>query len=151
MATMATAKETLLTNELNHKKLRLTKQRSAVVKAFLEMEPHVTAEQLHLKMVRRQQSVGLATIYRTLNLLCQWGLVQQRQFGEGPALYELHETLHRHHHHDHLVCTRCGTIIEFKEPRIETLQDEVAQRYQFTINYHKHELYGLCNDCQASA
>lgn len=144
-------KETLLNNQLSKKKLRLTKQRSVIVKAFLEMEPHVTAEELHQKMLRQKQTVGLATIYRTLNLLSLWGLVQQRQFGEGPALYELHETLHRHHHHDHLICTGCGTIIEFKEPRIETLQDEVAKQYQFTVNYHKHELYGLCTTCKEGA
>lgn len=133
--------------QLTQTKLRLTRQRQAVVKLFLDMQPHITAEALYQRLQGQNHPIGLATVYRTLNLLCQWGLAQQRQFGHGPALYELHEDLHAHRHHDHLICTQCGKIIEFKEPRIEELQDEVARRYDFRIEHHKHELYGLCADC----
>ena len=145
---MGKKEEQLLKDHLIQNRLRLTKQRSAIVQTFLEMQPHVTTEELHQELMRRRYPVGIATIYRTLNLLCQWGVAQQRQFGAGPALYELHENLHSHRHHDHLICTSCGKIIEFKAPKIEALQSKVAAQYRFAIHHHKHELYGLCADCK---
>lgn len=136
--------EDLLQRHISKHHLKVTKERSAVLRAFMESERHVTAEELHREMKKKGSSIGLATIYRTLNLFCACGLAEQRQFGEGQARYELTFNVN---HHDHLVCTQCNRIIEFENLDIEKLQEKVAKKNNFTIYSHKLELYGLCSDC----
>ena len=125
--------------------LKLTRQRQIILDTFLDMPHHVSAEELYEASVKKNAAIGLATIYRTLHLLCQSGLVQGREFGDGQTRYEV---VYNHNHHDHLVCTRCGKIIEFENMDIEFLQEEVAREHSFQINSHKLELYGYCQDCQ---
>jgi Fur family ferric uptake transcriptional regulator len=79
-----------------------------------------------------------------MKLLTECGLVLERHFRDGEARYESAEG----HHHDHLICESCGKIVEFEEPRIESLQSEVARRLGFELSGHKMELYGRCADCQ---
>ena len=98
-----------------------------------------------LSLVRNRR-IGLVTVYRTLKLLMEAGLAHERQFGEGRALFE-HASSERHH--DHMICTHCGKITEFENCEIEALQEEVARRLGFTIQYHKLELYGRCSECRA--
>jgi Fur family ferric uptake transcriptional regulator len=121
-----------------------TAQREAIVREFLATKEHVSIDEL-LKRVRVQHpNVGYATVYRTLRLLKEIGLADERHFGDGKALYEpIGE-----HHHDHLICTRCGKIVEFENEEIEALQKEVAREHGFVISGHKMELYGQCADCQ---
>ena len=126
--------------------MKVTRERRAVLKAFLEADRHVTVEELHDQVKRVNRSVGLATIYRTLNLFCQCGLVEQRQFGDGHTRYEL---VYNVKHHDHLICTGCGKIIEFENQNIETLQDAVAKKNRFRVFHHKLEMYGHCSECEA--
>lgn len=95
-------------------------------------------------MKDENSSIGLATIYRTLNLFCESGLAEQRQFGDGQARYEL---VYNVNHHDHLICQECKRIIEFRNEEIEVLQKKVAEKNDFKIFSHKLELYGLCSDC----
>jgi Fur family transcriptional regulator, ferric uptake regulator len=102
-----------------------------------------------LSKVREQDSkVSMATVYRTMKLLSECGLAHARNFGDGQTRYEA--AIGRHHH-DHLICTQCGTIIEFENNRIEALQEMVARRHGFRVTSHKMELYGLCRSCQRSA
>ncbi len=136
--------EALLKSHISRHNLKVTKERSAVLRAFLDSERHITAESLYRKMKDAGSSVGLATIYRTLNLFCESGLAEQRQFGDGQARYEL---VFNVKHHDHLICQECQRIIEFQNEEIETLQEKVAQKHNFKIFSHKLELYGLCSDC----
>ena len=136
--------EELLQRHIAKRHLKTTKERSAVLRALLEAERHVTAEELYRVMKQKGSSIGLATIYRALNLFCESGLAEQRQFGDGHARYELTYNVN---HHDHLVCTRCDRIIEFENLDIEKLQEKVARRHRFTVYKHKLELYGLCSDC----
>ncbi len=136
--------ETLLQEHISKHHLKVTKERSAILRAFIEAERHVTAEELYRMMREKHASIGLATIYRTLNLFCECGLAEQRQFGDGQARYELTYNVN---HHDHLVCTQCKKIIEFENMDIEKLQEKVAKAHHFTIYSHKLELYGLCSDC----
>jgi Fur family ferric uptake transcriptional regulator len=89
--------------------------------------------------------VGYATVYRTMELLSESGVVQEHKFGDGFTRYELSDEAA---HHDHLVCLECDKIIEFEEPQIEVLQDRVAKRYGFLVRAHKHEMYGICAECQ---
>ena len=90
--------------------------------------------------------VGYATVYRTLKLLAESGVANERHFGDGVTRYELADS---DNHHDHLICIECHGITEFEEPRIESLQDEIAKRYGFDLSTHKHELYGICAACQS--
>ncbi len=136
--------EELLKSHISRHNLKVTKERSAVLRAFLASARHITAEELYRKMKDENSSIGLATIYRTLNLFCESGLAEQRQFGDGQARYEL---VYNVSHHDHLICQECKRIIEFQNEEIETLQKKVAKKNHFKIFSHKLELYGLCSDC----
>lgn len=136
--------EALLQEHIAKHHLKVTKERSAILRAFMEAERHVTAEELYRMMKEKHSSIGLATIYRTLNLFCECGLAEQRQFGDGHARYELTYNVN---HHDHLVCTQCKRIIEFENLDIEKLQEKVAKAHRFTVYSHKLELYGLCSNC----
>jgi Fur family ferric uptake transcriptional regulator len=128
------------------KGLRSTAQRRLIVDTFFERPTHRTIEDLLTEVRSRDRGIGYATVYRTLKLLAESGVASERRFGDGLSRYELADDDATHH--DHLICVACGTIIEFEEPRIELLQEDVAARYGFEITSHKHELYGRCPDCR---
>jgi Fur family ferric uptake transcriptional regulator len=92
--------------------------------------------------------VSLATVYRTMKLLAESGLASARQFGDGQTRYE---AAAGRGHHDHLICTGCGAIVEFANARIESLQSLVARRHGFEVENHKLELYGRCGRCRRAA
>lgn len=130
--------------------LKSTSQRELIVEEFLRCEAHVSVEELHAAVRRRNPKVGYATVYRTLKLLAEAGLAAARQFGDGQTRYELEGP--DAPHHDHLICTHCGLILEFENDEIEKLQDTVAERLGgFKIVQHKLELYGLCPKAQGYA
>ena len=125
--------------------LRSTEQRRLIIDTFFDVHEHITIDSL-LKLVRAVDArVGYATVYRTMKLLSESGVVQEHKFGDGFTRYELSD---EDAHHDHLVCLECGKIIEFEEPQVEALQAKIAKRYGFLVRAHKHEMYGLCADCQ---
>ena len=126
---------------------KTTKQRDLIAKTLFQSGRHISVEELYQYVRKQDPRIGLVTVYRTLKLLREAGLVEERHFGEGQTLYE--EGLREHH--DHLICTHCGKIVEFENHTIEDLQEEVAKKYGFIILFHKHELYGLCDTCHASA
>ena len=136
--------EEVFEKHIVHQNLKLTQERRAILRAFLEAERHVTAEELHHHVKRINRSIGIATVYRTLNLLCECGLAEQHQFGDAHTRYE---PVYNVNHHDHLICTGCGKIIEFENERIEVLQEEVARKNSFRVFKHKLEMYGRCWDC----
>lgn len=125
--------------------LKITKQRRAVLETFLDCENHVSVEELYSIVSKVEPKIGLATIYRTLALLTKSGLALEMDFGDGQKRYE-HS--YKHAHHDHMVCTECGKIIEFIHPLIEKYQEEVATQNGFKVTSHKLDLFGLCNDCK---
>ncbi len=127
--------------------LKATRQRQLIARAFFATNTHISAETLYRRVSGRDPRIGLVTVYRTLKLLKEAGLAHERQFGEGRALFE-HASSERHH--DHMICTDCGKITEFENCKIEALQEQVARRFAFTLQYHKLELYGLCRDCRAN-
>ena len=126
------------------KGLKYTRQREAVAEVFFSSNGHLSAEELYMKVAKAHPGVGLTTVYRTLKLLTEAGLAKERRFGEPQGVFEKEDGSR---HHDHLICTRCGRIIEFKEPSIEKMQEDVARRYGFAVTDHKMELYGLCRNC----
>jgi Fur family ferric uptake transcriptional regulator len=139
------AKAGMLQAQISKNHLRLTRQRREVFEVFASMARHVTAEEVWREAAKRTPGVGLSTIYRTLNLFCRFGLAEARQFGDGHTRYD---PVYNKHHHDHLICTRCGRITEFENQHIERLQEQVARRHHFRIQEHKLELYGLCSTCR---
>ena len=121
--------------------LKLTRQRENILATFLKME-HVTAEQMYRILAKKDPHLGLATVYRTLKLLCETGLAQEQHFGTQTQF----DNVSHKGHHDHLICIACNKIIEFENCQIEALQEEVAARNGFSIRTHKLELY--CNPIQ---
>jgi Fur family transcriptional regulator, ferric uptake regulator len=125
---------------IQDRRLNVTAQREAIVELFLRTREHVSIDELLAKVRKRQPRVGYATVYRTLKLLVDSGIAIERQFGDGQARYEVVGD-----HHDHLICMKCGLILEFEDDEIERLQDKIAARLgNFTVLRHRHELYGLC-------
>jgi Fur family ferric uptake transcriptional regulator len=126
---------------LNH-----SRTRDAVVEAFLATPGHVSVEELTAIVRGRGPAVGYSTVYRTMKLLAECGLAALHDFGDGLTRYE--RAIERAHH-DHLICTGCGAILEFEERGIEELQEAVARRHGFEVASHKLELYGRCAACVA--
>jgi Fur family ferric uptake transcriptional regulator len=126
---------------LRKKGLKTTNQREAIVDAFLRTSGHVNLEDLLASVRKRQPTVGLATVYRTVKLLEEAGIAAARHFGPGHTLYEVNEG---RAHHDHLICDDCGFITEFENDEIETLQDMAARKLGFNVVRHRLELYGRC-------
>lgn len=134
-----------LQDYLSSKRLKSTKQRDAIVEAFIDFKGgHVTIENLLEKVRESKPSIGYATVYRTLMLLVDAGIAHQRHFQEGQSLFELDTE----DHHDHLICENCGVIKEFENEMIERLQLDVAKSFGFKLTGHKMELYGICKICQ---
>ena len=129
---------------LEEHSLKHTRQRDLILDAFLHASGHITSDELHQHIKERDASIGYTTVYRTLKLLVDAGLAQERHFDDGITRYEI-----EHEHHDHLVCTKCGKIEEFECAMIEKTQNEIALTYGFQLLRHRHELYGLCADCQS--
>jgi Fur family ferric uptake transcriptional regulator len=125
--------------------LKATRQREVIVDAFFAQAGHLSVEDLLHKAKERDPTIGAATVYRTMKILTDAGLASARHFEGGQTRYEA--ALDRHHH-DHLICTSCGNIIEFENERIEVLQESVADEHGFTVTHHKLELYGLCKACK---
>ena len=142
---MASKELKVLEGYITQNQLKITRQRRAVLKAFTECENHVSAEELYNVVSSAESKIGLATVYRTLALLTESGLASELDFGDGQKRYE-HRYMHSHH--DHMICTECGKIIEFNHPLIEKFQEKVAADNKFIITSHKLDLLGLCNECQ---
>ena len=142
---MITNEIDVLENYISQNNLKITKQRRTVLKAFLECKNHISVEELYNNVLKTEPKVGLATVYRTLALLTKSGLALEMDFGDGQKRYE---STHNIVHHDHMVCTECGKIIEFNHPLIEKYQEEVAKENGFKITSHKLDLFGYCQDCK---
>jgi Fur family transcriptional regulator, ferric uptake regulator len=141
------SKSEALTRYMAEHGLKSTRQRSLIIDTFFNTGGHLSVEELWNKVRSQDAKVSVATVYRTMKLLHDCGLVHARNFGDGQTRYE---AAAGRHHHDHLICTRCGTIIEFENDRIEMLQDRVARQHGFRVTSHKMELYGLCSECQVA-
>ncbi len=126
--------------------LKRSRQRERIAEAFFGMPGHVSVEEVAGRVRQQDPRVSLATVYRTMKLLSESGLATARQFGDGQTRYE---AAAGKSHHDHLICTVCGQIVEFADDQIEALQALVARRHGFAVERHKLELYGRCARCQA--
>jgi Fur family transcriptional regulator, ferric uptake regulator len=144
-ATPAGAARERLSRWIAERGLKATRQRDLIVDTFFSVSGHLSVDELLAKVQSRAHNIGAATVYRTMKILTDAGLASARHFDDGQTRYEA--AIGRHHH-DHLICTRCGTIVEFENDRIEALQDKVARQHGFQVTSHKMELYGFCESCQ---
>ncbi len=134
-----------LTEYLSGQGLKSTKQREQILRIFAAAGRHMSAEELYLLVKKTAPGTGFATVYRTLRLLTDAGIADERRFDDGVTRYEYRAS---RDHHDHLICTGCGRILEFENRQIEELQQHVARKNRFLVQSHRLELYGLCGDCQ---
>lgn len=134
----------VFTDYITENGLKLTPQRRLIARVFLAQSGHLSTEELYDKVRAQDTTVGQATVYRTLKLLCGSGLAREEHFGDGVARYEV---LIGQDHHDHLICTSCKRQIEAVDPGIEKLQEELAKRHGFKLSSHYMYLYGTCADC----
>lgn len=129
---------------LKDRGLRLTAERRAILRSMLRHSKHFDPEGLLDELRREGVRVSRATVYRTLGHLTDCGLIRRYDLGDRQTLYEV--AVGREHH-EHLICTRCGTIFEFVHDEIERLQDEVCRRFQFAPVNHSLQIYGTCASC----
>ena len=134
----------LLKDSLVKKGIRQTRKRNIILETFFKAGGHLTIEELLERVRKVDPKIGYVTVYRMLKTLKECGLAHQWQFGDGHSRFEKATS----HHHDHLICMKCGKIIEFHEEQIENLQDKVAQKYRFKMTRHVHEIFGFCSKCQ---
>ncbi len=126
---------------LKKRNLRQTPERFVVLAAIYATGDHVDADELYLRLRQKGNRVSRATVYNTLDLLLECDLVVRHQFGKNQAKYE---PAFSYWQHDHLICLDCNAVMEFCDPRIQRIQEMVAEIYQFKIKKHALNLYGHC-------
>ncbi|MFW5999346.1 MAG: Fur family transcriptional regulator [Halanaerobiaceae bacterium] len=133
-------------NRLSEQNYRLTTQRKDILRILIDNPgEHFSAEQLLEEVKAVNPDIGMATIYRNLELFCQLGIVHQLDFNNSYKFYELN--IENEHHH-HLVCRNCGRIIEFNDRVLEEFESRLEKEYDFSIFDHRIKFYGLCSDCR---
>lgn len=122
-----------------------SKQREQILDIFLKTEHHPTINDLYDLVRKKHPQIGLATLYRTMRVICDAGLARETDFGGGIRRFE-HKYKHQHHHH--LVCLECDKIIEISSGKIEEIQRQLAKKHGFTIVRDTMEIYGICRVCK---
>jgi Fur family ferric uptake transcriptional regulator len=130
---------------LGEQGLKLTSERTALVREIFATHYHFEADELLFKMKEKGLKISRATVYRTLELLVKSGMVRRVHLGEDHYHYE-HVT--GNSHHDHLICTTCGAVIEFHDDALEQRQLEICDRKRFTPTFHNLQILGVCDDCR---
>lgn len=132
---------------VKQKGLKYTEQREIVLNILIHADGHLSAEEVYnlIKSKKPDSNIGIATVYRALGFLEEVNLITSITFGAEGKKYESNTK----EHHDHLICTNCGKIVEFMDCEIEKRQDKVAKKNLFKITSHSMQLYGVCDTCQA--
>ncbi len=124
---------------------RITPERFIIMEAVMNYDGHFDADELFFQVKTSGQKVSRATVYNTLDLLQDCGLISKYRFGENHSRYE--KAFGRPHHH-HLICLECGDIIEFVSDRIEKIQKEVSDENKFKVQTSTLQIFGICSKCQ---
>lgn len=119
--------------------LRMTEQRRTIAGVLQEADDHPDVEELYARAVVRDPRISIATVYRTVKLFEEFGILEKHEFGDGRARYETADR----EHHDHLIDMNSGQVIEFVDPDIEALQEKIAQKLGYQLKGHRLELYGV--------
>ncbi|MFV0364213.1 MAG: Fur family transcriptional regulator [Suipraeoptans sp.] len=137
---------------LKEKNLKITNQRLLVLEALAEnKDKHLTAEDIYEIVRKEHQDIGLATIYRTVQLLQDMNLVDSISLDDGFVRYEISEMNKGkagHHHHHHLICEKCGNVIPFNDDRLDSLEGLIERETGFHVLNHELKLYGICKECR---
>src|SRR3954467_3535649 len=123
----------------------ITRQRELVAQVALLSEDHLSVEAIRRELKQRGEQVGVATVYRTLDLLVQSGLVRSQEFGEG---FKRYEPMPAQTDHEHLICEQCGRVVEFQNERLERMLPIIADEHAFQLARHRVEIYGFCRECR---
>ena len=146
-----TFEEEQLKSRLKDKGLKVTKQRLSILRILAdERGAHLTADEIYRKTCERNLGIGLATVYRAIQLLAQLGLVDRINLNDGCARFEISnmdEAVGTRHRHHHLICIKCGRIIPFEKDLLEELEVSVSETTGFKIVNHEVRFYGYCADC----
>jgi Fur family transcriptional regulator, ferric uptake regulator len=124
--------------------LKQTAQRDTILRTFLETRDHLSTDELHRLVQKKDAGIGYTTVYRTLKLLAGCGLASEVAFHDGIARYE-HQYNRRSHHH--MVCTECGSSVEFFSQEVSQLEQEIGRKYHYLATRHTFQIYGVCEDC----
>ncbi|MGI8469453.1 MAG: Fur family transcriptional regulator [Pyrinomonadaceae bacterium] len=136
----------VLLEHIQKKGLRKTAQRDLILEIFLRTEDHLSSEDLYWLVQKKEPDIGHTTVYRTLKLLTEAGLAREVRLGDGRTYYEHNYNLE---HHDHMICTECGKVIEFFSAQLEAMQEEIATQHGFKLTHHNMRILGICEACQS--
>jgi Fur family transcriptional regulator, ferric uptake regulator len=135
--------KTIFTTHLEQNKQRKTPERFTILEEIYTRDDHFDAEELYLTMKKNAYNISRATVYNTLDLLVQCDLVTKHQFGQNHAMYE---KSYGSKQHDHIICTECGKVIEFCDPRLQDIKDTMSNIFEVEIENHSLTLYARCKD-----
>lgn len=134
--------------QLQAQAYKLTPQRESTVRVLLEHEvDHLSAEDVYMLVKEKSPDIGLATVYRTLELLSELHVVEKLNFGDGVARYDLRNENNRHHHH-HLICVQCSSVEEIMEDWLGELEERLELEYKFQVLDHRLDFHGICRKCR---
>ena len=139
-----------LRGKLSESGYKMTPQRKEILKIFVEHSErhHMSAEDVYSILRENDSEIGLATVYRALDLLSDLGILVRMDFGDGCARYELNTADPTIHHHHHLICLNCKKVIEFEEDLLEMLEAYIEKKSGFQIVNHEVKFFGYCSDCR---
>ena len=137
-----------LRTKLSERGYKMTPQRKEIWGIFVERGGHMSAEDVYGILRERESEIGLATVYRSLDLLSDIGILVRLDFGDGCARYELSTSDPKVHHHHHLICLKCKKVIEFEQDLLEDLEARIAASSDFEIVNHEVKFFGYCSECR---
>ena len=140
-----------LRGKLSEHGYKITPQRKEILQIFVDHSDyhHMSAEDVYRILRENKSDIGLATVYRSLDLLSELGILVQVDFGDGCARYELNTADPKVHHHHHLICVKCKKVIEFEEDLLDDLEEDIAKKSGFQILNHEVKFFGYCSECRA--
>ena len=138
-----------LRGKLYERGYKMTPQRKQILQIFVEHPEHLSAEDVYGILREQDSEIGLATVYRALDLLSELGILVKIDFGDGCARYELNTADPNVHHHHHLICVKCKKVIEVEEDLLDDLEATISKKSGFQILNHEVKFFGYCKDCRA--
>src|ERR1700731_3880629 len=137
--------QAILHRHLKRVGLKQTAQRDTILRSFLETRDHLSTDELHRLVQKKDAGIGYPTVYRTLKLLAGCGLASEVAFHDGIARYE-HQYNRRSHHH--MVCTECGASVEFFSEQVGAIEREIGHKHRYVTTRHTFQIYGVCEECR---
>jgi len=136
-------------DKLQEAGFKLTSQREVTVEVMIEKEKkHLSAEEIYMEVKNKNAGIGLATVYRTLEILTELKILNKVSFQDGLARYDLNKSNKNHQPH-HLLCLNCGNIEEVQEDLLDDIEEDIKERFNFTVKDHRLTFHGICSNCAA--